>query len=293
MAFDSMALQCLVAIAETGSFTKAAERVGRTQSAISQQISKLESLLGKPLIHRGNSISLTTDGEIFLNYARRILTLQREAIERFKEPELEGEVRLGLPEDFASVILSDVLIDFSRLHPHVILNVECDLSYTIYNNYQKGLLDLVLVKMVTATLTENGHHIWSEPVEWIGDPSLLATMGHNRVIPLVLSPHPCVYRENAINALEKAGMAWRLVYSSPSYAGKMAAVKAGLGITATQRTMIPPYLARIHTNELPPLNHIHVSLLKRPSSNKAIESLAYFLLHKLKAPVAAHKKPSR
>jgi DNA-binding transcriptional LysR family regulator len=282
MAIDSITLQCFLAVAETGSFTKAALRVGRTQSAISQQISKLESLIEKPLFNRGKAFYLTTDGEVFLGYARKMLDLHREAMDRFKEPDLEGEVRLGLPEDFASVVLPEVLVDFSRLHPQVILNVECDLTYTIYDKFQQGKFDLILVKMAKAYAKADGHHIWSEPVEWIGKPGLLPTIDKNKVIPLVLSPHPCVYRENAIQALEKAGMKWRLVYSSPSYAGKMAAVKAGLGITATQRTMIPNYLEYIENIHLPPLNNIHVSLLKREDCNKTIESLEYFLLKKLK-----------
>ncbi|MBX9704289.1 MAG: hypothetical protein K2X39_09075, partial [Silvanigrellaceae bacterium] len=104
----------------------------------------------------------------------------------------------------------------------------------------------------------------------------------NSIIPLVLSPHPCVYRENVIQTLEKAGVRWRLVYSSPSYAGKMAAVKAGLGISAIQRTMIPSYLEPIENSTLPQLNNIHISLIKKEGANKAIESLEYFLLKRLR-----------
>lgn len=129
---------------------------------------------------------------------------------------------------------------------------------------------------------ENGINVWSEPVEWIGKPCLLPIFNKNSVIPLVLSPKPCVYRENVIESLEKAGLKWRLAYSSPSYAGKMAAVKAGLGLTVIQRTMIPDYLERIENPCLPILNDIHISLLKKDSRNKAIESLEYFLLKKLR-----------
>ena len=101
MSIDTITLQCFIAVAETGSFTKAAERVGRTQSAISQQMTKLEHLLGKPLLTRGKTFALTPEGDIFLGYARQIFALHREAMDRFKEPELEGEVRFGLPENFA------------------------------------------------------------------------------------------------------------------------------------------------------------------------------------------------
>lgn len=282
MSIDTVTLQCFLAVADTASFTKAAERVCRTQSAISQQIAKLENLVEKPLINRGRELSLTTDGEIFLGYARRIFELHRELLDRFKEPDLQGEFKFGLPEDFATVVLSEVLVDFSRLHPRVILNVECDLTFNLFEQFQQGKFDIILVKMSRPESLENGINVWSEPVEWIGKAGLLPTFNKNSVIPLVLSPQPCVYRENAIESLEKAGLKWRLAYSSPSYAGKMAAVKAGLGLTAIQRTMIPDYLERIENPCLPILNDIHISLLKKDSRNKAIESLEYFLLKKLR-----------
>lgn len=282
MSIDTVTLQCFLAVADTASFTKAAERVCRTQSAISQQIAKLENLVEKPLINRGRELSLTTDGEIFLGYARRIFELHRELLDRFKEPDLQGEFKFGLPEDFATVVLSDVLVDFSRLHPRVILNVECDLTFNLFEQFQRGKFDIILVKMSRPAALENGINVWSEQVEWIGKPGLLPIFNKNSVIPLVLSPQPCVYRENAIESLEKAGLKWRLAYSSPSYAGKMAAVKAGLGLTVIQRTMIPDYLERIENPCLPILNDIHISLLKKDSRNKAIESLEYFLLKKLR-----------
>ena len=282
MSIDTITLQCFLAIADTGSFTKAAQRVCRTQSAISQQIAKLERLIEKPLIHRGRQLSLTTDGEIFLGYARRIFELHRELLDRFKEPDLQGEIRFGLPEDFASVILSDVLVDFSRLHPRVILNVECDLTVNIYERFQQGKFDIILVKMSQPEELAHGLNIWSEAVEWVGNPALLPSLQGHAVIPLVLSPQPCVYRANAIQALEKASVQWRLAYSSPSYAGKMAAVKAGLGLTVTQHTMIPPDLQAILSPMLPQLDPIHISLLKREPQNKTIQSLEYFLLQKLR-----------
>lgn len=282
MSLDTITLQCFLAVADSCSFTKAADKVGRTQSAISQQIAKLELITEKTLFNRGKTLSLTTDGELFLGYARKIFELHREALDRFKEPELEGEIRFGLPEDFATMVLSDVLVDFSRLHPRVILNVECDLTLNILNRFTHGKSDLVLLKTHQPETLPKAVNIWSEAVEWIAKPDFFSTFDKNSIIPLVLSPQPCVYRENVIQALEKAGIRWRLVYSSPSYAGKMAAVKAGLGITAIQRTMIPNYLESIEKSILPKLNHIHISLLKKEGANKAIESLEYFLLKRLR-----------
>lgn len=282
MSLDTVTLQCFLAVADTGSFTKAADRVGRTQSAISQQIAKLELITEKSLLNRGKTCSLTSDGELFLGYARKIFELHREALDRFKEPELEGEIQFGLPEDFATMILSDVLVEFSRLHPRVTLNVECDLTLNIFSRFSQGKSDLVLLKTHQPETLPKAVNIWSEAVEWIGKPDFFSSMDSSTIIPLVLSPQPCVYRENVIQTLEKAGIRWRLVYSSPSYAGRMAAVKAGLGISAIQKTMIPSYLESIENPILPQLNHIHISLLKKEGANKAIESLEYFLLKRLR-----------
>ncbi len=282
MSLDTITLQCFLAVADTGSFTKAADRVGRTQSAISQQIAKLESLVGKSLFNRGKEFSLTTEGEIFLGYAKQMYLLHRESLDRFKEPDLQGEIRFGLPEDFATVILSDVLVDFSRLHPRILLNVECDLTINVLDGFKAGKFDLILIKMSPPKTFLEQTTLWKEPVKWIGKPELLPVINENTVVPLVLSPRPCVYRESAIHALEQAGIKWRLVYTSPSYAGKMAAVKAGLGITIIQETMIPDYLKQLEDKTLPPLADIPISLLKKQNSNKAIESLEYFLLKKLR-----------
>jgi len=282
MSLDTVTLQCFLAVADTGSFTKAADKVGRTQSAISQQIAKLELITEKTLIHRGKTFSLTTDGELFLGYARKIYELHREALDRFKEPELQGEIRFGLPEDFATMVLSDVLVDFSRLHPRVTLNVECDLTSTIFNRFTQGKSDLVLLRTHQPEILPKAVNIWSEAVEWIGKPDFFSSMDSSSRIPLVLSPQPCVYRENVIQTLEQASIRWRLVYSSPSYAGRMAAVKAGLGISVIQRTMIPSYLESIEHPLLPKLNNIHITLLKKEGANKAIESLEYFLLKRLR-----------
>jgi len=282
MSIDTVTLQCFLAVADSGSFTKAADRVGRTQSAISQQIAKLENLVGKTLFNRGKEFSLTTEGEIFLGYARQMYLLHRESIDRFKEPDLKGEIRFGLPEDFATVILSDVLVDFSRLHPRILLNVECDLTINVLDGFKAGKFDLVLIKMRPPKTFLEQTRLWKEPVKWIGKSEQLSIINANTIVPLVLSPAPCVYRETAIHALEKAGIKWRLAYTSPSYAGKMAAVKAGLGITVIQETMIPEYLKPLENKTLPPLADIPIALLKRQDSNKAIESLEYFLLKKLR-----------
>lgn len=279
MNIDTITLQCFIAVAETGSFTKAAERVGRTQSAISQQIHKLESMLNKVLLTRGKTFALTPEGEIFFSYARQIFALHREAIDRFKEPELEGEVRFGLPENFASVYLAEVLADFSRIHPRILLSIECDLTLNLFEKFKKKAFDIVLIKMNRPEDFPNGVDVWSEPLKWVGDSNLIS---HNRPVPLVLSPHPCVYRTAAIHTLEEAGRSWRPVFSSTSYASTVAAVKAGMGIAVFPSTMIPSDLQEAEATLLPNLPKTHVSSLKQRADNTAINTLENFVLRKLK-----------
>ena len=279
MNLDTITLQCFIAVAETASFTKAAERVGRTQSAISQQIHKLENMLSTSLFLRGKAIALTPEGQMFLSYGRQIFALHREVVDRFKEPELEGEVRFGLPENFASAYLSEVLVNFSRIHPRILLNIECDLTLNLFERFKRKEFDIVLVKMNRPEDFPNGVDVWSEPLKWVGDASLIDP---NKPIPLVLSPKPCVYRASAIKALEEAGRSWRLVFSSPSHASTVAAAKAGMGITVMPHTMVPKELDIVEPSLLPNLDDSHVSLLKHKADNPAVNTLEDYVLRKLK-----------
>jgi DNA-binding transcriptional LysR family regulator len=281
---DEFTIRCFLAVVETGSFTKAAQRVKRTQSAITQQMSGLEKSLGKKLFDRGKLMRLTKDGELFLPYASKIFALYMEVLDRLKQPELAGEIRFGLPEDFAAMFLSDVLTDFSTLHPRILLNVECDLTLNLFDRFKKGSFDMVLVKMSRPEDFPNGVEVWSERLEWVGKNDDLSPFDKSAPLPLVLSPEPCVYRARALHALEKAGIRWRIAFISPSYAGVVAAVNAEIGITTLPKTMIPNKLKVIHSNFLPSLPDIHVSLLKQGEKNECLESLQDFLLKKMASP---------
>ena len=239
----------------------------------------MESLLGKVLLVRGKAFTLTPEGEIFLGYARRIFALHREALDRFKEPELEGEVRFGLPENFASVYLSEILADFSRIHPRILLNIECDLTLNLFERFKKYEFDLVLVKMNRPEDFPNGLDVWSEPLKWVGDLSLIDPA---KPVPLILAPQPCVYRASAVKSLEQASRSWRLVFSSPSYAGAVAAVRAGMGISVMPQTMIPDDLQAIDAAVLPKLADTHISLIKHVANNAAVNTLEEFVLRRLK-----------
>lgn len=279
---DMFSLECFVAVAETGSFTKAGIRMKRTQSAITQQISNLEKQLETRLIDRDKKGSLTRDGDVFLHYALRMLAIHHEIMDRFKNPELDGEVRVGIPEDFADRFLADVLTDFSRIHPRIFLNVQCGLSLNLYEQFKNKMLDLVLVKMTSPENFPFGVEIWAEPLVWVGKEGMTYKQNSGMPLPLVLAPEPCVYRSRAIAALEQNGIRSRIVYSSPSYAGIIAAVRANMGVTVLPITMIPEKLIRIDAL-LPELPDIHVSLIRQNNNDSpAIYSLIEFLLAKLK-----------
>lgn len=279
MTIDTISLQCFIAAAEGGSFTKAAEKVNRTQSAVSQQIAKLENILGKILFKRGKILELTSDGELFLNYARQIFSLHHEALDRFKEPDLKGEVRFGIPDTFANVFLYEVLSDFISLHPNVSLHVECDLTLNLYESFKKKKLDLVVLKMELPKDAGFGVELSSEKLCWVGNQKLLKSQ---KVLPLVISPKPCIYRQAAIDALNKKKVKWRVAFSSHSYSGIVAAAKAGLGITILPQKMVPKDLHIIRSESLPKLANSHISLLKLTDKNPAINSFEEFVIKYLR-----------
>lgn len=283
MPFDAITLECFLAVTETGSFTRAAHKVAKTQSAISQQIRKLEIQIGKPVFIRTKTLTLTPEGEILLSYAKKIIQLNRDAMDQFNQPKLQGKVSFGLPEDFASVFLSDVLSEYAALHPRILLHVECDLTLNLFERFKQNEFDLVLLKMNRPEDFPNGMDVWSETLEWVGNREYLSGNSEG-LIPLVLSPQPCVYRARVIDALEQINRKWRVVFSSHSHASKIAAVRAGMGITALPRNMIPQDLTIIRSKEgIPKLDNTPISLLKHHDHNLAINSFQKFVIDKLQS----------
>lgn len=280
---DVFLLTTFVEVASLGSITKAAQRIGRTQSAVSQQIMKLETSLGKTLFHREQDFSLTQEGEVFYEYAQKSLQLYSDLKMRFQEAPLQGSVRFGLPEDFATLFLQDVLVEFVRQHPDVLINVECDLTLNLLERFRRQEFDMVLVKLCKPEDFPNGVEVWTEALEWVGDGKIVEEcLGKGISIPLVLAPKPCVYRARAINALEGESLDWHPVFSSTSYAGTVAAVSANLGITVLPKTMIPNPLKKINHPKLPKLSDTHISLLKETSTNHVVNSFEDFIIQKLR-----------
>lgn len=272
---NTILLKTFISIAETGTFSHSADVVGRTQSALSLQIKKLEEGLGCILFERSaRRVKLTQQGELFLGYAKRIIELQWEAYSRLKEPDVEGEIRVGTPEDFATHYLPDVLATFRQYHPRVQLNVSCDLTLNLIDGFRNGDYDIILVKR-DPKAANGGTKVWREPLVWVAS-------DHHKIeepLSLVLSPEPCIYRARAIAALDKSKKPWRISYTSPSLAGTIAAVKAGLGITVLPADMLPVGIHPIR--ELPELADAEIALMKRNDLSKASEMLAEHIINSL------------
>jgi DNA-binding transcriptional LysR family regulator len=283
-------LRAFVAVAEAGSFTRAGARLGRSQSAVSLQIQRLESQLGVELLSRDpRRTAPTPSGEALLIQARKLLRLNDEIVAGVIEHNLEGEVRLGAPEDFATAHLPVVLGDFSRAYPHVNLSVTCDLTLHIMEKMSKGELDLALIKREPLG-PELGARVWREPLVWVtADISVLTA---HEAIPLIAAPAPCVYRKRAISALDAVGKAWRVAYTSPSLAGQHAALRAGLGVTVLPREMAPPDLLLLNTEDgLPALADTEIALVRAKTLPIAAERLAEFIFTALNNE--AERRPAR
>jgi DNA-binding transcriptional LysR family regulator len=274
-------VRSFVAIAEVKSFTRAGERLGRSQSAVSLQMRRLEDLIGRRLFSRDpRHVVPTADGETFLPQARRLLRLNDEILSELTGGDVVGEVRLGAPEDFATVHLPDILGEFTRANPRATLAVTCDLTLNLLEQLRDGALDLALVKREPLG-PDMGVRVWREPLVWVGaDASVAEAEGP---VPLVVAPSPCVYRKRAIGALERIGRPWRCAYTSPSLAGQQAALRAGLGVTVLPLEMAPSDLARLGPAQgLPDLPDTEIALMRAPTAvPAAAEKLAAFILAQL------------
>ena len=276
---DLQTLKSFLAVASSGSFTRASEAMGRTQSAVSLQIRRLEEITGKTLFDRSHrKATLTPEGEIMAGYARRMMQISTELKSQFEEPDVTGEVRLGTPEDFATLYLPQVLGRFARSHPNAQLSVRCDLTLNLQEGFHKNELDIVLLKREAGS-TRQGMRVWREPLVWA---SADATNTARSQIPLVLSPSPCVYRKRALESLDHAHRPWRMVYTSPSLAGTLAAVKAGLGISVLPKAMLTEGLRVLGADHsLPDLPDTEIALYTRKGASKACLKLAEHIVHSL------------
>lgn len=269
---DTALLRTFVTLAETGSFSRTGALIGRSQSAVSGQVARLEAMLGCRLLDRDTrNVRLSAGGERLLGPARALLAQGAALVERFAGDDIAGVVRFGSPEDFASAYLPDILGVFAAAHDRVELHVACSLTLPLIAEFEAGLQDVVIVKQDPGRGHAAARPLWREALVWVGARQMQVA----GVVPLVLSPAPCVYRSRAVAALDAGGVTWTGVFTSPSFAGCTAAVRAGLGVTVMPRAMVPAGL--VVQEGWPDLAEAEIALLCAPRASRAVAALAGFI----------------
>jgi DNA-binding transcriptional LysR family regulator len=254
---DPDLLHSFVLVAEGGSATRAAERVGRTQSAVSMQMRRLEEMLGQPLLQRGpRGLAPTPKGVWLLERARTLLALNEEIITAFHAPPMSGQVRLGSPDDYALQWLPSILARFAATHPAVEVDVVCMSSEELVRRLAEGALDLALV---TEGHGREGEELWRGPLRWVGPPG--AALQGRDPLPLALAHPGCSWRRAAIEALGRAGRRARVTYNSTTQSGCFSVALAGLALTVSTPARLPPGLAWLGEAEgLPALPDMGIEL---------------------------------
>ncbi|MFJ5832613.1 LysR substrate-binding domain-containing protein [Streptomyces sp. NPDC093089] len=240
--YEPSQLRTFLAVAQTLSFTRAADRLGLRQSTVSQHVRRLEEATGRPLFTRDtHRVELTEDGEAMLGFARTILQAHERAAAFFGGTRLRGRLRFGASEDFVTTRLPEILESFRREHPEVDLELTVELSGTLQARLAAGRLDLILAKRRGAE--SGGRLVWEDSLIWIGAPGL--RLDPDRPVPLILYPPPGITRARALEALEAQGRAWRIACTSSSLSANVAAARAGLGVMAHTRGLVPPGLVPV------------------------------------------------
>jgi DNA-binding transcriptional LysR family regulator len=234
---DLELLKTLVCVVDERSFTRAAERVHRTQSTVSQQIRKLEDSVGAELLSRdrtGKSVVPTERGELLAHYARRLLALAQETEDMLARPAQPPVVRIGVPEDFDARRMSAMLSGFVARQAGARLETVAGMSTELQRLLQAGELDLALVKREPGS----GPCVaaWPEKLVWVAGKA--GPPARDEVVPLALFPAGCVYRARAVRLLDQAGRPWRMAFGSHSLTGIQAAVASGLGVTVLPTTAL-------------------------------------------------------
>ncbi|MBR0659924.1 LysR family transcriptional regulator [Neoroseomonas oryzicola] len=273
-------LRGFVTVAERGGFTAAGVALGLTQSAISLKVKRLEDILGKRVLDRGGrGVALTREGETLLAYARRMLALNDEAVRRMVAPPVAGRLRLGVADHFIPRNLAPVLARFTQTYPEVRLEVEVGRSHELRAAMADGALDLVLGKRRDGE-TE-GRPVFTETIVWVASPGWVPPEG--RPLPIAMLPQGCMFRDRALTALARAGIAFEVLYTSASLLGVAAAAQAGFAATVLGRTGLPVGLAELHG--LPECGTAEMCLFGDAEGRSAlVDPLIGFIRDSLEAP---------
>ncbi|NRG18778.1 LysR family transcriptional regulator [Rhizobiales bacterium] len=270
-------------IVECGSFSKASEIIGRTPSAVSMQIKRLEAILGVTVFARENrSVRMTAEGEALLGYARKILLLNEEAVFLFRSPNVEGEVRFGAPSDFGTRFLPNILARFARTHPGVSVDVHLDGSPQLLKGLRQNELDLILyTARPDSDFALGGEIVYTEPLVWVG---LEGGIAYQRdPVPLAVSISGCPWRRAARIALDKAEKPYRIAYQSFHSAGQEAALLADLAIAPFPASVVNSPLQRLDDrHNLPEIGNYNIILKESSSAGKATDAFARHVIESFK-----------
>ncbi len=276
MHIDLNSLRTLLAIFDEQSFAGAANRVHRTQPAISQQMRRLEEQLGVPLFQRqGRNKVLTAAGERLVTYARRLTSLNDEAVAAMHDEQLSGRVCIGSTADIADTVLPKMLRRFARANPELSMEIRVDRSPVLMEQLKRAEIDLA----VSTRFDPNYESLVlrTSPVVWLcaADYGQVST----QPIPLVLADEPSIFRRIALETLRQHGLLWKERYVAPNLAGLRASVLAGLGITARSTEMITPELRVLGEREgLPRLPEITFYLHLRPDATSEAAQRLFLLI---------------
>lgn len=276
---DSAVLRSFVTIAETGSFSRAARLLFRTPAALSMQIKRLEETLERPLfVREARQVRLTPEGEMLLGYGRRLLLLNEEAVAQFLAPKLEGRVRLGTPDDVGTRILPALLSQFARTHPGVQVDVIGGRSADMRFRIDRGDLDIALVTLAAneAERERPGMRVdivYTESLVWAGCEGGVAA--ERRPVPVALANPGCPWRANALSALHRSGVRYRVAYTCESTVGQQAAASADLAIAPLPANSVSPPLYMLGSEDgLPPLDPYHVALVRKTDLGPVTQTFA-------------------
>lgn len=272
---ESDVLRTFVAIAESGSFTRAAGQIYRSTSAVSMQIKRLEEILGHSLfVREARQVRLTPAGETLLGYARRLLRLNEEAVAQFRQPTLQGRVRFGTPADVGTRIMPGLLALFARSHPGVEVDVSVARSIDMIERIDAGELDLALVTIGNLGQDDSrGEPVHSEPLVWAGRSGGIAAL--RSPLPLALASPDCAWRRQALDALDRIGRHYRVAYSSEQTSGQEAAMIADLAIAPYPASLLRPPLQCLDGQYgLPQLGDYRINLLRGSNRSEAVDILA-------------------
>ncbi|NMJ43941.1 LysR family transcriptional regulator [Roseomonas sp. JC162] len=271
---DPDLLRSFVLIAEGGSFTRAASAVGRTQSAVSMQIRRLEETLGQPLLLRGpRGVETTPHGAWLLDRARRLLAMHDEIVTTFRAPAVSGTVRLGTPDDYALRWLPGILARFAEVHPAVEVEVTCAPSNELVERLEEDEIDLTLLSGGNERPGMLGQPLWRAGLRWIG--STQHATHRRSPIPLATAQPRCVWHRAAVKALDEAGLPWRVAYTSTSQAGTLAPALAGLAVTIGLPGPLPAGLRFLGAEDgMPALPDFAILLFTGAGSSPVVETLA-------------------